>query len=198
MVREGGRVTVLVGMVTNEGRDLELRAACAVLGVRDVRVLGPVPEGAAVPGFRFIDRSSTDMAVLIDLVDEHVQDVAPDAVLMPPVTAYNQEHRLITAATLAALRPMAGTDRRVVPFVGCYEHGGDHWGVAAQVPPVFYVELSPADIDAKIAALHAHVSQVRTAPSERSARSVEALAQHRGLQAGVMWAEAFEVRRWVA
>jgi LmbE family N-acetylglucosaminyl deacetylase len=194
--REGGEVHVLLGMVTNDGREDELAAACGVLGVSSWATIGRVST-ETVPDFQFIDDHTTTQAVLIDRINDHLTAIEPDAVVLPPVAGYNQEHRLLAAATLAALRPNAGTWRPMVPFVACYEHGGDHWGVQPAPTPTFFVELDEADIDAKIGALHAHASQVRDAPSERSARSVDALARLRGLQAGVMFAEGFEIRRWL-
>lgn len=172
----------------------EYQDAALGLGVSETTVLHNTgPERSASRDYL----DTMPEAELIDLIDENIQRFEPDAVVLPPPFGYHQEHRVVSAATLAALRPSAGTSRGPVPFVACYEHAADHWGPQPAPQPTFYVRLSEDDVDAKHRALKAYSTQMREAPSERSWWALEAHLRMRGVQAGTNWAEALELRRWL-
>jgi LmbE family N-acetylglucosaminyl deacetylase len=58
-----------------------------------------------------------------------------------------------------------------------------------------FVGLSPEAMDAKYA--HAYAFKSQREKSYMNERYIEGLARVRGLQCGTLWAEAFEVIRWV-
>ena len=109
-----------------------------------------------------------------------------------------QDHRTMSHAAMAALRPNGGTFTYRPPIVAVYEEPSDYWTLETeQHHPILYVTLDQVDIDRKCEAMRNHFSQDRPHPSERSIEALRALATLRGAQAGVPQAEAYEVRRWL-
>jgi N-acetylglucosamine malate deacetylase 1 len=111
-----------------------------------------------------------------------------------PYPSYNQDHKSVVDAGLAALRPH---DRNhFVPNVLLYEEiqvAG--WPVRADLlrnsafQPNFFARI---DIERKIAAYRLHTSQVR---SMRSPELLTALSKWRGFQSSLESAEAFQIVR---
>ncbi len=130
-------------------------------------------------------------APLINEVERLLNQLKP-SVLLLPAPSYNQDHRACYEAGLTAARPH---DRNwFVPGVLIYEEpetlGAMRKPVAFQ--PQHYRAL---DIAEKIRMYGIYVSQVR---EHRSSIHLRALAQVRGAQSNMDFAEAFEVARWVA
>lgn len=186
-VRQGGSVTV-VCFVADEPRTLELKDACSVLGVTDVRTVFH-------PACGWLDHRA--LVELIHPIESIVDELTPDLVLMPSPHASHQEHRAVAEACYSALRPVGATGRRTVPAVWNYEYSGDHWAIHGFDQPAAFVVLGQDDLDAKVEAMRRHASQVRDVPSERSIDALIALARLRGSQVGQPYAEAFDVRRLV-
>lgn len=113
----------------------------------------------------------------------------PGVVLLP-AHSYNQDHRAVTSAMLTALRPHDET-----PFVKrvlLYEQH-DVFGTLHGCPfrPTYFRSL---DLSLKEELYNIYESQIR---GHRTWDHTEAIARVRGLQANMVFAEAFEVLRWV-
>jgi hypothetical protein len=76
------------------------------------------------------------------------------------------------------------------------------WGLNPSLTPFTpntFVEVFAEGIDKKIEALSEYKGVMRDYPHPRSAESIKALATYRGSQAGIMYAEAFQIvyRRYI-
>ena len=69
------------------------------------------------------------------------------------------------------------------------------WNLQKPFAPSFYVELSGDDLKNKINSLKIYDGEIRKFPHSRSREGIKCLAQFRGMQIGVNYAEAYFVNR---
>jgi LmbE family N-acetylglucosaminyl deacetylase len=126
---------------------------------------------------------------LIPEFERVINQVQPDELYIP-VPSYNQDHRVVYEAALTALRPH--DVNFFVKRVLVYEQIQDLWNHNYHsFNPTFFRTL---DIDKKIKMYNLMQSQVR---AFRNNNMLQTLAELRGIQANVKYAEAFEVLRWI-
>lgn len=165
----------------------DARAAAAVLGVQDVRLLD-------LPDNRF---DSLDLLDVVKRIEEVKASVRPDLVYVHHWGDLNVDHRVTFDATMAAFRPLPG--ERLATIYAFEIASSTAWaGPAADrtFVPVHYVGIARF-LEAKIAAMESYRSERRECPHPRSPASLRALAAYRGAQAGLAAAEAFTTVRTV-
>ena len=134
-------------------------------------------------------------ADLVRYIERCIETTHPICIMLPHPDSFHQEHRAVSQATFAALRPSGGTGRWRPSVVALYEAPFDSWTLTgSQFRPTMYVALNQHDLDKKIQGMAIHASQDRPAPSERSSDAIRGLAGLRGAQCGEKWAEAYELR----
>ena len=193
LAREKSDALVIYGSMPNDTRMMEAKTGLSVLDDFSERIdyeyLYSETDG---------DLDQFPMKTLITDIETYIQRFMPDLVIMPEPGGFHQDHRAISQATIAALRPNGGTFNFRPPIVAVYEEPSDYWTLETeQHHPILYVTLTDEDIERKCQAMRSHISQDRPHPSERSVEAIRALAVLRGAQAGVHLAEAYEVRRWL-
>lgn len=129
-------------------------------------------------------------AILIAEYERIINEIKPSTVLVP-APSYNQDHRAVYDAMLTACRPH---DRNwYVKRVLAYEEP-ETFGALRQPPAFRPTYFRSLNIMRKLELYQVYVSQVR---GHRSSWHLSSIASVRGMQAGVEYAEAFEVLRWV-
>lgn len=126
-----------------------------------------------------------------------LHEIEPTMVLLPQLVSYNQDHRACAQAGLTALRPSAGLYKHQPRAVMFYEELADGWHAGTNAAPSVFVELSERQVRTKTASLELYETQVRPSPNARSSEALTALAECRGAQSGVRYAEAFYALRWL-
>lgn len=151
----------------------ELYAATAVLGIpRDqVRLLG----------YR-VRRFSEHRQDILEALVRLSRELHPDLVLMPSLQDTHQDHQVIAQEGRRAFKQAT---------VLSYDMPWNTPTFSTQA----VVQLLPAHLARKLAAIRCYRTQ-RHRPYAKAAL-VRGLAATRGVSAGVPWAEAFEVVRWV-
>lgn len=116
----------------------------------------------------------------------------PTTVVMPQPSDYNQDHRAVSQAAIAALRP-APNEFKHSPAVilGSEFSPTVAWSVAPVNPPNFFVALSEQELNTKVGAMNIYSSQKRNGNHSRSTKAIKSLAHLRGTQCGQVAAEAF-------
>ena len=148
------------------------------------------------PGRDFLDNVGD--AEIVNGLDECLARGEPDIVVIPSAAGYHQEHRRVASLAVSACRPSGGRTYGHAPrSVIYYEAPADVSSPTGSWSPTIYVALQRTDLDAKMAAMACHASQMRETPSERSLDALESLARLRGSQVGLEYAEAFAPRRLV-
>ena len=130
---------------------------------------------------------------LIAPIERLINDLKPEEVYIP-YPSYNQDHRVTYEAALVALRPH--DNNFFVKKVFAYEQPHVFlWDNSHQIngsfKPNYY---KPIDIKRKIKAYELMETQVRTF---RSSETLKSMAQLRGSQANLKYAEAFQMLRFV-
>ncbi len=133
---------------------------------------------------------------LVSKIEESLNSLKPTIVAFPQPHDYNQDHRVTSQAVITATRPAPEDNKPFQRMVLGYESVPvADWGSGSATNPDFYVELSDADLAAKLKALSMYRSQVRKGYHSRSLRSMRNLAYYRGMQCGKKAAEAYECYR---
>lgn len=187
-------VCVLTDGVTSRHDQVSLqeecaRRACDTLGVEELVMVG-------LPDQRLDTLSLLDV---IAPIEQCIRDLQPDVVLTHFGGDVNEDHRLVSRATMVATRPVAGLPvKRVCAFE---IPSSTDW--APPVPgsifaPNLYVDISDS-LDTKLTAMKAYAdtfhSEVRPYPHPRSMEALTAYAQRHGVASGLLAAEPFMLLR---
>lgn len=155
--------------------------ACAELGVVGLR-MEKLPDNQfdTLPLLRIIQR-----------IEAAILELAPQVVYTHHPGDLNNDHGTTFRATLTAVRPMRGT-----PVRSLYTFevpSSTEWAFGA-LPPGFqpdtYCDISPF-LGNKLRAMDFYSCEQRPFPHPRSPEGITALAQTRGVAAGIEAAEAF-------
>ena len=163
-------------------RVAEMEAAARSLGIASTRVL--------FPGWD-MRLESVPMLELVTAVDEVLSPSCDE--LYFPEPSHNLDHRRTHEAVLSALRQ---TGRPSPGLVATYEGTVVGWPSPSGEGGRLYVDVA-ATLEAKVAALRAYRSQIRSYPHPISDEAVRRLAAMRGLECGLDAAERFQVLRMV-
>lgn len=128
-----------------------------------------------------------------DALSKVVKEVKPEILYIPHGGDLNQDHRLLFAAALVAARPFPNAP---VKQIFSYEALSEtEWGneLTPFVPNAF-VDITN-EIEVKKEAMNAYKSELKEFPHPRSLKAIEVLAQKRGSEAGMEYAEAFMIVR---
>lgn len=199
-VKQGHQVDILIvgdGITARyEEKDLDLpevqeqvarvnknaQEAGRILGVRSVTVLG----------FHCCRFDTVALLSITKAIEEKIREVQPEIVYTQSCVDVNNDHALVFKATLAATRPMLGC---CVKQVLAYEVlSSTEWNFYEPFRPNVYEEISEG-VEQKIQAMEAYETEARVFPHPRSPESIKILAQKRGIEVGLPYAECFELVR---
>lgn len=172
-------------------REAEQRAACAVLGIRDVLFLG-YADGMLEPTLQ-LRRELT--RIIRQLKPDRVVIGDPTAVLYGDEYINHPDHRAAAEAGLYAVFPSAVT-RPIFPELlaeGYEPHQVKEVYITGTEKPNIYVDIS-ATLDRKIEALRCHKSQLDPGDGQW----IRDWAAESGKAAGLAYAEAFRVMKLVS
>jgi LmbE family N-acetylglucosaminyl deacetylase len=166
--------TVAYRPYSGETRRQELAAVSEILGFT-------VIEG----GFPLHRLDTIPREQLINALERALEQVRPTCVLTV-APGYDQDHRAVYEAVLAATRPHR--------YGGCILVGEPQSG---QIRPNLYVTLSEEDVARKCQAVAAYQTQRADPRHPHSLEAVQSLLRVRGREIFSHYAEGFEVVRWV-
>ncbi|WP_135081494.1 PIG-L deacetylase family protein [Terasakiella sp. SH-1] len=136
-----------------------------------------------------------DEVSLIDLtkeIEHHIKDFNPTRIFGHSAHDANIDHRLSYKALLAAARPATS---RAFKAIYAYEVlSSTEWNPLQPFMATSFVDVTQT-IDLKIEAMQAYEDEMLPAPHPRSEEVLRSLAQYRGTQVGVKYAEAFTLIR---
>jgi LmbE family N-acetylglucosaminyl deacetylase len=133
---------------------------------------------------------------LVDAFEAAINRWRPDLLLLPHGVDFDQDHIACFRAGFAAARPIPQALGKHFPKrVVSYEMPKLTWSAEA-FQPNLYIDIT-LDLDAKLSAIEAYVSQFRVPPHLRSLANITALARLRGSESGVDYAEGFRIHRWM-
>lgn len=172
-----------------KNRRKETERVANVLGIKKVIFLGlPTVKLDTLP-----------QKELNDLLSKTIGKIKPGIVFIPFGADINKDHRLVSESALVALRPKPGFSVKKVFY---YEVLSEtEWARPAQkiqdvFIPNFYEDISKC-LEYKLKAMECYKTELKKYPHPRSLEIIKALAQKRGSEVGIKYAEAFQLIRLI-
>lgn len=164
-------------------------AALRSAGEAAARILGATSIEWA--GFADNRMDGVELLDVVKRVEAFLGTCRPDVIYTHHAGDINVDHQVAQRAVMTALRPLPGaTFCTILQFEIA---SSTEWGSAATGAPFvpqWFEDVSDF-LDAKLAALDAYSTEMRSWPHPRSREGVTALAHWRGATVGVAAAEAF-------
>lgn len=140
-------------------------------------------------GLKTVNLNALPMYKITDAINKVVKAVKPAVIYTHYPFDMNKDHEMVFAATLAVTNPVRSKCK-----VAIFETpSSTEWGSRA-FKPNLYVDVSNY-IEKKIKALSFYETEMQAPPHPRSMEGIRTLAQKRGFESGVKYAEAFQVIR---
>lgn len=135
---------------------------------------------------------------LVQFIESCIEDWKADAIVTHHPTDTNNDHVMTSFATQAACRLFQRKSGlpRLKLFMYMETPSATEWSLdasAKRFQPNYFVEIGKEGLGIKIKALCAYKDVMRPYPHPRSEEAYEGLAAYRGCQAGLNYAEAFEI-----
>ena len=145
--------------------------------------------------------NSMDSIPLINIVKfiENVKkDINPKIIYTHSASDLNIDHKIVNESTLIAFRPKAGELwEEIRSFEVPSSTDYSHKTLRGNFNPNLYINIENY-IDLKLEALSFYKDELWESPNSRSIDMIKVLAQYRGSQVGLRYAEAFEVLRRIS
>lgn len=135
---------------------------------------------------------------LVRFIESCIDDFQAEAIITHHPTDTNNDHMVTSYATQAACRlfQRKQTPYKLKKFMYMETLSSTEWSLDSssnRFTPNYFVEIKKEGFETKLKALAEYKGVMRDYPHPRSKEALEALATYRGCQAGIMYAEAFEV-----
>lgn len=134
---------------------------------------------------------------IVKAIQRIKEKIKPDIIFTHHFGDLNRDHQVTLQATLTVCRPLK---KKTVKKIYSFEvPSSTEWGIPKRknyfVPNVF-IDISDT-LDKKLEALKAYKSEICKYPHPRSLKGIRIIAQKRGMDIGLKYAEAFELIRWI-
>jgi len=143
----------------------------------------------------FPDNSLDTVSVLelAKIIEQAKKKIKPDIIYTHSNSDLNVDHRKISEATIVAFRPQPNETWKEIRFFETPSSTEYSDGLNFDdFKPNLFVNIK-STLKKKIMALKAYSGELRNYPHPRSLKGIKILAQYRGVQNGLEYAEAFKV-----
>ncbi|PHU40927.1 N-acetylglucosaminyl deacetylase, LmbE family [Pseudobutyrivibrio sp. AR14] len=137
-----------------------------------------------------------DLLSVIKLVFNYVEKYKPDTIFTHHHGDLNIDHRITCEAVLTACRPVGNYGVKRIYAFETPSSTEWNYNYTESFNPNVYFDISDT-LEAKIKGMGCYKSESAKYPHPRSPESLSALAQHRGSNVGMKYAEAFMLLREV-
>jgi len=186
-VDRGDSVDVLIATIASDAWSDEYRKNKIIEQKKVDNLLG-ISERYNL-GFEVLSLNKIPMGKFNRAFSEVIKKVKPDVIYTHFNRELNEEHNLVSLATLVGTR----TPNMSTIYMYEYPHTRDS---LRPFVPNYFAELSVFQMEKKIRAFTFYLSEVKNYPNPRSIDSIRSLIEYRGNQIGVEYAEAFkQIRR---
>ena len=161
-------------------------------------------ESAKVVGYQSIDfcelpdnrLDGMELLDIIKVICRYIEKYKPDIVFTHHHGDLNIDHKIVCEAVLTACRPV--NEYSVKSIYAFETPSSTEWNYTYEdsFRPNMYFDVSDT-INVKVDAMKCYRSECASSPHPRSAKALMALAEYRGSNVGVRYAEAFVVLREV-
>lgn len=166
----------------------ELRLDCE----NALALLGVHPQNLYLGHFPDNEMDTHSLLEAIHWLEALIKKIQPELILTHHRYCTNIDHQYCHNAAVVATRPWL--DSHVTVLCGEVPSSTGYLR-PAQWEPNCYLEISEAQLEAKIKAMETYKSEVRLDPHPRSREVLQALAKVRGSESGFFFAEAFMIQK---
>ena len=144
----------------------------------------------------FTEKELTEfcLATLCKLED-FLSNESPDILYLPHTLDVHQDHHQTLSLARIATRTWGPNSIPVILSGEIISSAGNAY--QSTFSPHYHEVLEYSDIAIKQKALEAYTEEIKEFPHPRSAKGIEIYANKRGMEAGVEYAEAFEILRFI-
>jgi N-acetylglucosamine malate deacetylase 1 len=138
----------------------------------------------------------TDLLDIIKVIEKEKRNFTPEIIFTHHGGDLNIDHQRTFEAVITACRPL--TEEMVKHIITFETPSGTEWRASTDPKtfiPNFFIEISKANIDAKVKGMESYEFEKRKYPHPRSPESLEIIAKRWGITIGVNYAEAFCIVR---
>ena len=195
LIKEGHKVAVAI-MVSRAAARRDISATLSIEEEDAMSILGV--EKVYHADFPNIKMNTVPHLELVQFIEECIVDWKVDAIVTHHPTDTNNDHVMTSYAAQAACRLFQRREgvSGLKLFMYMETPSSTEWSLdssANRFTPNYYVEIGKEGVETKIKALKAYKGVMRSYPHPRSNEAYEGLAAYRGCQAGLKYAEAFEI-----
>jgi N-acetylglucosamine malate deacetylase 1 len=141
--------------------------------------------------------SGTTLAVLVPQISQVFQEVKPTIIYTLNRTDAHSDHRVIFEAVMACTKTFRYPSLRRVLMYECISETEFGPALAERLfLPNYFVDVS-AYLEKKLEIMKVYESELGEHPFPRSLENIKALAHFRGASAGVHYAEAFQLLKYI-
>lgn len=195
LIKEGHNVAVAI-MVAEAAARRDLSKTLSDDEAEAMKILGV--DKVYHANFPNIKMNTVPHLELVQFIEKCIDDWKADAIVTHHPTDTNNDHVQTSYAAQAACRLFQR--RPGVPQLKLFMYmetpSATEWSLDSaknRFYPNYYIEIGKEGVETKIKALQAYKGVMRPYPHPRSNEAYEGLAAYRGCQAGLNYAEAFEV-----
>ena len=150
--------------------------------------------------FKNLPDNKFDTVPLLNIIKEieyFITKIKPEIVYTHHHDDLNIDHQLTHRAVLTATRPLSECSvKRIFSFEVLSSTEWNKFNESTIFIPNMYVDIS-STIENKLAAMQCYKTELRNYPHPRSLEGIKILAQRRGLEIGLEFAEAFHLIRMI-
>ena len=135
---------------------------------------------------------SIDIIDINKIIEKKILSFKPSIIFSHYSHDTNNDHRIVSRSVEMSTRPVNNFDINSFSFEIL---SSTEWSLQNPFKPNTFVQLSEDNINDKINALEIYDGEIREFPHSRSTEGIKCLAQYRGMQVGLHYAEAFYSNR---
>lgn len=139
------------------------------------------------------------MLDLIKVIEKEKISFSPEVIFTHHRGDVNIDHRRTFESVLTACRPLNG--EKVKCIITFETPSSTEWQAFNDPNPFlpnFFVEISKANLDAKIKGMESYTFEKREYPHPRSPQALRIIAQDWGIKNGIPFAEAFIIVKYIS
>jgi len=168
------------------GKEIEYRNECAI---KALKILG-----VNKYFFHNLPCGRLDMQPIIKLakiLEKEISIFRPTSIITHSRKDVNKDHKITYQAALQATRPTGNSVEQLLSFEIL---SSSEWNYPNQFNPNVFIDIEEHFVN-KIKAMNCYSTEQPPAPHPRSDKVIKSLARYRGSQAGLNYAESFELIR---
>ena len=165
-----------------KNRPKEIKKSNKILGIKKTYFLD----------FPTVKLDTIPQKELNSVILKVIQEVGPEVLYIPHEGDLNKDHRLVFEAALVAVRPTSRLVKRILSYETLSETEGG--SVIKVFIPNVYEDIAET-FNIKIEAMKYYKSEIKEFPHPRSLEAIKVLAEKRGSESGIKFAEAFMLIR---